>query len=67
MSDLSKYEPTVSPDKPVGQLWVASALVFEAQSPTNSGQFLGIVWKICPREVPWVIKLSLGAAPLRKV
>ena len=67
LSDLSKSEPTVSPDKPMGQLWAASSSVFEAQSLTNSEKSSGIVWKICPREVPWVIRLSLGAAPLRKV
>ena len=66
LSDLSKSEPTVSPDKPMGQLWAASSSVFEAQSLTNSEKSSGIVWKICPREVPRVIRLSLGTAPLGK-
>ena len=35
-SDLSKSEPTVSPDKPMEQLWDASSSVFDAQSLTNS-------------------------------
>ena len=26
-------------------------------------KFSGIVWKICPREVPWIFKLSLGLGP----
>jgi hypothetical protein len=30
LSDLSKSEPTVSLDKPMGQLWAASFLIFEA-------------------------------------
>ena len=43
LSDLSKSEPTVSPDKPMGQLWAASSSVFEAQSLTNSEKSSGIV------------------------
>ena len=45
----------------------ASSSVFEAQSLTYSGKAIGNVWKICPQEIPQVIRLSLGAAPLRKV
>ena len=30
----------------------------------NSRKSTGIVRNICPQEVPWVIRLSLGAAPL---
>ena len=67
LSGLCKSQPTVSPDKPMEQLWAAMSLVFEALSLTNSGKFSGIVWKNCPREVPWVICLSLGAPPLRTV
>ena len=52
LSDLSKSEPTVSPDKPMGQIWATSSSVFEAQSLTNSGKSLGIVWRICPLELP---------------
>ena len=43
LSDLSKSKPTVSPDKPIGQLWVAFSSVFEAQSLTNSEKSSGIV------------------------
>ena len=43
LSDLSKSEPTVSPDKPMGQLWAASSSVFEAQSLTNSEKSSGFV------------------------
>ena len=50
-----------------GQLWPASSSVFEAQNLPNSEKSSGFVWKICAQEVPWVIKLSLGAAPLGKV
>ena len=38
LSDWSKSQPTVSPDKPMGQLWAASSSVFEAQSLTNSAK-----------------------------
>ena len=62
--DLNKSQPTVSPDKPMAQLSVA---VFEAQSVTNNERSLGVVWKICSQEVPWVIKLYLKAASLGKV
>ena len=41
------------------------SLVFEAQSLTNSGKSLGIVWNICPREVPRVIDFPSGP-PLGK-
>ena len=67
LSDLSKSKSTVSPDKLMGQLGAASSSVFEAQSLTYSKKSLGIVWIICPREVPWVIRLFLGAVPLGKV
>ena len=47
LSDLDKSKPTVSPDKPIGQLWAASSSVIEAQSLTNSGKSSRISWKIC--------------------
>ena len=62
LSDLCKSEPSASPDKPMGQLWSASSSVFEAQSLTNSGKSLGIVWKICPWEVP---QANFSRQPLR--
>ena len=43
LSDLSNSEPTVSLDKPMGQLWATSSSVFEAQSLTNSEKSSGIV------------------------
>ena len=43
MSDLSKPKPPVSTNKPMGQLWAASSSVFEVQSLTNSGNFIGFV------------------------
>ena len=45
LSDLCKSERTVSPDKPMGQLRAPSYSVVEAQSLTNRGKSLGIVWK----------------------
>ena len=65
--DLTLSKSTVSPDKLMGQLGAASSSVFEAQSLTYSKKSLGILWIICPLEVPWVIRLFLGAVHLGKV
>ena len=37
------------------------------QKSEDSGKSLGKFWRICPWEVPRVIRLSLGAAPFGKV
>ena len=52
--DLTLSEPTIYLDK---QLWAASSSVVIVQSLTNSGKSFRIVWKICPWQVPQVIRL----------
>ena len=37
--------------------------LFESKSLKNCGKSSGFVWKICPQEVPRVIRLSFGAGP----
>ena len=65
LSDLSKSNPTVSLDKPMGQLWATYSLFFEAQSMTNSVKSLGIVWKIWHWYVPQRIRslITLRTSP----
>ena len=46
----------------VGLSYLANLRLEEAG--INSGKSAVVVWKICPREFPRVIGLSLGAAPL---
>ena len=63
LSDLSKFEPAVSPDKPMGQLWHASSSVFEAQSRTNNEKSSGI----CLWDVPWVIRLITHGSSVAQI
>ena len=59
--DLSKSEPTVFSRQAHG---AASSLVFEAHSLTNSkgGKSSGILWEICPWDLPREIFNRPGVA-----
>ena len=51
----------------LGHIGASYSSLFLSKSLKNSGKYSVVVWKICPREFPRVIRLSLGAAPLGKV
>ena len=66
LSEVPLGKTIVCSEKTIGQLWAASSLL-KSKSLKNSGKSSVFSGMICQLDIPCVLRLSFGAAPLRKV